>query len=189
MTAFEFVFSLFGLLLGLCVAEVLGGLGRAMESRDEVEIGWLTPLLGFFILLDLTSYWGALWYDRESVIMTPLTLILGIIIAGAYYLASYLIFPDEIRRYRDLDLHFFQVRRTVVGIALVTLLVQFALQLIVTEQATVSGTAFTLAILVPAYLVAMLAKRKALVGVGLVTMITVNLIGATEITIAHLKTI
>ena len=46
MTGFELVFSLFGLLLGLCVAEVLGGLGRALEHREDVSIGWFTPMLG-----------------------------------------------------------------------------------------------------------------------------------------------
>jgi hypothetical protein len=33
MSDFEFIFSLFGLLLGLSLAEVLGGLARAIEAR------------------------------------------------------------------------------------------------------------------------------------------------------------
>ena len=57
MSNFEFVFSLFGLLLGLALAEVLGGLGTAIQSRRKVRIGWLTPLLGLVIALDLTSFW------------------------------------------------------------------------------------------------------------------------------------
>jgi hypothetical protein len=33
MSAFEFIFSLFGLLLGLSLAEVIGGLARWVEVR------------------------------------------------------------------------------------------------------------------------------------------------------------
>jgi len=36
MDAFNFVFSLFGLLLGLALAEVLGGFGTALDARREV---------------------------------------------------------------------------------------------------------------------------------------------------------
>ena len=43
MSNFEFVFSLFGLLLGLALAEVLGGFGTAIQHRRKVKIGWLTP--------------------------------------------------------------------------------------------------------------------------------------------------
>ena len=39
MTAFEFVFSLFGLLLGLSLAEVLGGLARTLKQWRLVRPG------------------------------------------------------------------------------------------------------------------------------------------------------
>ncbi len=35
MNDFEFIFALFGLLLGLSIAEVLGGLARAIEARGR----------------------------------------------------------------------------------------------------------------------------------------------------------
>ena len=184
MSAFEFVFSLFGLLLGLCVAEVLGGLGRALESREKVLIGWLTPMLGGFILLDLISYWFHLWVDRENIPMTPLTLVVGTAIAGAYYLAAYLIFPDDLRRYADLDAHYMRIRRTVLGIALAAFTIQLGTQSIVTSNISLGRATLSLAILAPFYLVAMLAKRKAVAGSALAVIIILNLIAATMMTLS-----
>lgn len=46
MSGFEFIFSLFGLLLGLALAEGLGGLSRALKTSHRVRIGWPTALLG-----------------------------------------------------------------------------------------------------------------------------------------------
>ena len=184
MTAFEFVFSLFGLLLGLCVAEVLGGLGRALEHRGEVSIGWLTPLLGAFILLDLTTYWSALWIDRETVPITPLTLVIGTTFAAAYYLAAYLVFPDDLRRHTDLDVHFMRVRRIVLGMALAVFTIQGVLQSFGASGLTLRNVAGTLAIFAPFYGLAMFAKRKVLVGSGLAMIIILNLVGMTMTTFA-----
>ena len=182
MTEFEFAFSLFGLLLGLCVAEVLGGLGRALEHREDVSIGWLTPMLGAFVLLDLTTYWAALWIDRENVPITPLTLILGTTFAAAYYLVAYLIFPDDPKRHPDLDMHFMHIRRTVLGIILVVFVVQGVLQSFGGSGLTLRNVVGNLAIFAPFYGLAMFAKRKVLAGSGLAVIIILNLAGAATIT-------
>ena len=42
MNGFEYIFTLFGLLLGLALAEGLGGLARALKARHRVHIGWPT---------------------------------------------------------------------------------------------------------------------------------------------------
>jgi hypothetical protein len=77
MSAFEFVFSLFGLLLGLSLAEVLGGLARVLKQRKEVQLGWLTPLLGLLVMLDLTSSWALAYAIRDAIPATFLALAMG----------------------------------------------------------------------------------------------------------------
>ena len=56
--AFDFVFSLFGLRLGLSLAEVLGGLARTLKQRKSVRLGWLTPLLGLMVIRSGVSGFG-----------------------------------------------------------------------------------------------------------------------------------
>ena len=57
MDAFNFAFSLFAIILGLSLVEVLTGFSRALRHRRVVHLGWLTPLLALFVMLDLTSFW------------------------------------------------------------------------------------------------------------------------------------
>lgn len=45
MSEFEFAFSLFGLILGLALAEALASMVRAIDTRGKLRIGWLTPMI------------------------------------------------------------------------------------------------------------------------------------------------
>jgi len=130
MAEFEFIFALFGLLLGLSIAEVLGGLARAIEAhlnpRTPVRIGWLTPLMGAFVLLDLLSFWQAAWVVRDYVAVSRHALMAVTVFAGAYYLAAHLVFPREAASQPDFDMHFFRTRRIVLGVMFVLLMCQVA---------------------------------------------------------------
>jgi hypothetical protein len=128
MSEFEFIFALFGLLLGLSIVEVLGGLARVIEARlnagSMVRIGWLTPLLGVFVLLDLLSFWMAAWVTRSMITVSGFSLMAVTCFTGAYYLAARLAFPRDPDVMSDLDAHFFRVRRIVLGVLLILLLCQ-----------------------------------------------------------------
>jgi len=126
MSAFEFVFSLFGLLLGLSLAEVLGGFGKAVKARARIRIGWLTPLLGVLVMLDLTAFWITGWSVRESIPVNYLTLMLLLVVTGLYYLAANLIFPEEPDRCPDFDAHYWANKRLVLAAMLALNLPSYA---------------------------------------------------------------
>jgi len=65
MSGAEFAFTLFGLLLGLALAEGLGGLARALKARHKVRIGWPTALLGLFVSCDVVTFWMYGWAMRK----------------------------------------------------------------------------------------------------------------------------
>ncbi|MEA3031372.1 MAG: hypothetical protein QOJ53_2259 [Sphingomonadales bacterium] len=115
MTAFEFVFSLFGLLLGLSLAEVLGGLAKTLKQWRTVRLGWLTPLLGLLVMLDLTSSWALAYSIRDEIPANYLTLVIGLFVTGLYYLAATLVFPDDTAQWRDLDDYYFAHKKQVLG--------------------------------------------------------------------------
>jgi hypothetical protein len=118
MSAFELVFALFGLLLGLAIAEVLGGFSRAVKlrrsQRRQVRIGWLTPLLGLFVILDLTSFWVLAFGARDQLQANYLTLVAVLAIVGVYYIAASLIFPDDPEEWPDFDEHYDRQNRLVI---------------------------------------------------------------------------
>jgi hypothetical protein len=115
MTAFEFVFSLFGLLLGLSLAEVLGGLARTLKQWRMVRLGWLTPLLGLLVMLDLTSSWALAYSLKEAIPANFLTLVIGLFVTGLYFLAATLVFPDDASKWADLDDYYFEHKRQILG--------------------------------------------------------------------------
>lgn len=131
MSDFEFVFALYSLLLGLSMVELLGGLGRAIEARFAAEaererfvIGWLTPLLAVFVMLDLLSFWSAAWVAREDIAVSSTTLMAVAAFASLYFLAARLVFPSHPEGFADLDVHYFRVRRIVLGLLLILLAAQ-----------------------------------------------------------------
>ncbi|MDE1466723.1 hypothetical protein [Aurantiacibacter sp. D1-12] len=135
MTDFEFIFVLYALILGLSLVELLGGLGRALEYEfardaegkdDQFVIGWLTPLMAVFVMVDLMSFWMFAWTVRPLVNVSP-QMLLGVMgFASAYYLAARLVFPSDPERFRNLDTHYFRVSRTIFGILIALVFVQWA---------------------------------------------------------------
>ena len=115
MSAFEFYFSFFGLLLGFSVAEVTSGLANALNARRRVRIGWLTPLLALVILLDIASFWMFAWANREHVTIGWDTMFGGLVVAVTYYLAASLLFPRERDEWASLDEHYWAQKRMVLG--------------------------------------------------------------------------
>jgi hypothetical protein len=106
MTAFEFVFPLFGLLVGLSFADMLAGLARALKNKHEVRVGWLTPLLGLVILVNLTMIWLGAWQMRDVAEPSSAGMLFILMVGGSYFLASSLVFPSAEADVPDLDEHF-----------------------------------------------------------------------------------
>jgi hypothetical protein len=145
MTPFEFVFAVFGLLLGLAVAEVLSGFARTIKLRRKVRIGWLTPLLGVLVILDLMTLWLTAWAMRDIVAANYLTLLAVLAMIGGYYLFATLIFPDEPAEWPDFDLWYDQHNRLVLGGMVVINLFLFGVSLVIAAVpellATIEATA------------------------------------------------
>jgi hypothetical protein len=132
MDAFNFAFSLFAIILGLSLAKVLEGFARALKRRRVVHLGWLTPLLAVFVMLDLTSFWESGWATRKFLTPQYGMLLIGLVMCGLYYIAASIIFPGEFGEGReamhgdDFDEHYIEHRRQVLGAILICDLMQIA---------------------------------------------------------------
>ncbi|ALJ13266.1 hypothetical protein [Sphingopyxis macrogoltabida] len=115
MSGFEFIFSLFGLILGLALAEGLGGLARALKASHHVRIGWPTALLGLFVSCDVVTFWMYGWAMRELLPLSWPVLFGGFLVTALYFIAASLVFPDDPAAWADLDAHFDRQRRKVLG--------------------------------------------------------------------------
>ncbi len=115
MSEFEFTMSLFGLILGLALAEGLGGLARALKASHRVRIGWPTALLGLFVSCDVVTFWMYGWSMRDLLPLSWPVLFGGFLVTAVYFVAASLVFPDDPEAWDDLGVHFDKHRRTVIG--------------------------------------------------------------------------
>jgi hypothetical protein len=106
MSGFEFIFSLFGLVLGLALAEGLGGLSRAIKASHKVRIGYPTALLGIFVSCDVVTFWMYGWALRDKLPLNWALMFGGFVVTAIYYVSTSLIFPDHPEEWTDLDVHF-----------------------------------------------------------------------------------
>ena len=136
MSGFEMVFALFGLLLGLAIAEVLAGFAQAWKARLRAEtkgiapvrVGWLVPLLGLLVITDQTAFWLHAYALREAIPLNFLSLLLVLAIIGGYYLLATFVFPDEPDSWPDFDDYYLRINRIVIGgiVAINAALIAFA---------------------------------------------------------------
>lgn len=137
MDAFNFAFSLFAIILGLSLVEVLTGFARALKRRRVVHLGWLTPMAAIFVMLDLTGFWESSWGSRRFVSPQYGYLLIGLLVSSLYYLAASVIFPGEFGDGRrtmqgtDFDAHYMQHRRQVFGAIAMCDLIQMGPVLII----------------------------------------------------------
>lgn len=103
MSAFEFFFGLFGLILGLAIAVVIGGLSDVLRERKRIPIGWLTPMLAVFVLFDLSSMWVNAWSDMADIQVAFGPFIAALIVAGIYFFAASMVFPKTVNDWSSLD--------------------------------------------------------------------------------------
>jgi len=115
MSVFEYVFSLYSLLLGLALAHLLSGLAKVVEARHEVRLGWPTALLSLQMMLTLAIFWEIAWRARDAVPDNSAALFASLIICGLLYFGAALIIPSDAVERQDLDAHFFKEKGTVLG--------------------------------------------------------------------------
>ena len=123
MTARELLFNLFTLLLGFILVELLGGLMRTLRARAplrpgakaEIRIGWLTPMLGAYAMLNVLTYWITLWAYLGYIPVGYDSMTLGLLLISFYYYAAAMIYPDKPRDWPDVDEWFWLHRRQAIG--------------------------------------------------------------------------
>lgn len=115
MTEFEFLFSVFGLLIGLIFIEIAVKFADAIDAHLRRPIGVLTPLLALFVMVDVAGYWVFAWSVRGLLHVRWRTVFIGLTVALIYYLSASMIFPRSKGEWKNLDEHYWARKRLVIG--------------------------------------------------------------------------
>lgn len=200
MSPTDLIFAFISLLLGLGIAEVLGGFARSIAVRrkenSEVRLGTLTPLVAIFIVVDLTSFW-LLAYDFRDQFRATFPMLVGVLaICGFYYIVAYLVFPGEPDEWRSLDDYYDRQRRMLIGGILganfTQLLGQILVEILVpapdTAEAAMSDAALALevpsALVIVSCLVTLLFVRSRKWNRVLLIVLNLALLGVSTVTAA-----
>ena len=182
MSNFSFAFSLFVIVLGLGLAEVFGGLARAVKARPKVRIGWATGLLATLIITRTALFWRLIWRTRDIFPDSSTALLAGVLISGLYYFAGALVFPDEMQGRTDLDAYFMQEKTKAIGAMVAATALSYALRPLILGSASWDYMKWLdwlgLLIIFGAGPVAMLAKRRRLAIGSLAVLVAFSLFGS-----------
>jgi hypothetical protein len=113
MDQFGFYFSFYGLLLSLSAGTVIIRFADAIGERHGRQVGALAPLLGIFVLLDITSFWVWAWQGRATFQINYTYMYFGLAVAVAYFFSASQVFPKETRDWKSLDQHYWARKRYV----------------------------------------------------------------------------
>jgi hypothetical protein len=175
MTNFEFVFSLLAILLGLALAEVLGGFARVLKHWPRVQIGWATGLLATWTILEIVLFWRVAWRARDALPDTSPALLVGFAITALYYFAAALVFPSDLEERETLDDYFLQEKRRVIGALLAASVIAYGTRPLIMGAASWSYMtwfdATALTSMFVASLVAIFTKSRALAIGALVVLV------------------
>ena len=111
MGAFDYLFSFYGLLLGIAVANVAIGFADMWRDCERIAVGTCPPLVASSVLLGGMNVWLQMWLTRPYVTVNGIQMLSAAAIALPYVFVSRAIFPGvEEDEERSLEEHYLRHR-------------------------------------------------------------------------------
>src|SRR5207247_10659962 len=93
MGAFDYLFSFYGLLLGIAVANVAIGFADMWRDCERIAVGTCPSLVASGVLLGGMNVWLQMWLTRPYVTVNGIQMLAAAAIALPYVFVSRAIFP------------------------------------------------------------------------------------------------
>lgn len=127
MGPFDYLFSFYGLLLGIAVANVAIGFADMWRDCEKMAVGTCPPLVASSVLLGGMNVWLEMWHTRPYVIVDGSQMLAAAAISLPYVFVSRAIFPGaEGDSERSLEEHYLRHRRLILGLLAVPVIVSIA---------------------------------------------------------------
>ena len=118
MDSFSYIIIFYSLILGLALAELLGGFALMVRAHALKKLEAQTALMAILILFSIVTEWIDAWRTMKSVTVDLKGLEVPILLAISYYLAASVVFPHREADHERLA-DYYQDRRPFVAGALV----------------------------------------------------------------------
>lgn len=114
MGSFDYLFSFYGLLLGIAVANVAIGFADMWRDCEKISVGTCPPLVASSVLLGGMNVWMQMWLARPHAVVNGLQMLSAAAISIPYVFVSRAIFPGlENTPERSLEDHYLKHRRLI----------------------------------------------------------------------------
>lgn len=115
MSQFEFFMAFYGLLLGLGIAELLGGFANLLRQKAAPRLGLVTPLVGAIVLIEMLANFIDAWVKFQDIAITLSTLLVPTLIGLIYFVIAVIVIPRDPTEWGSLDDYMAQRRRWIMG--------------------------------------------------------------------------
>jgi hypothetical protein len=112
---FAFFFAFYGLILGLAVAELLGGFAGMVRAHALKKLEPQTALTALLTFVLIIATWVDTFTMSRSITLNFSDLWAPILLATFYYLGAAVVFPREVGQYAHLRAYFAARKRFVIG--------------------------------------------------------------------------
>ncbi len=117
MEQFDYLFSFYGLLLGIAVANVAIGFADMWRDCEKVEVGACPPLLACIVLFGGMNVWLTTWQTRHDVSVGGWQMLAAAGIALPYVFVSRAMFPGQEKEpERSLEQHYLNHRMLILAV-------------------------------------------------------------------------
>jgi hypothetical protein len=120
MGSFDYLFSFYGLLLGIAVANVAIGFADMWRDCGKFGVGYCPPLLGTIVMLGGMNVWLTMWHVRQDAGIDALQMLAATGVAMPYVFISRAMFPGA-ERETERSLEDYYLRHRLLILAVLTI--------------------------------------------------------------------
>ena len=127
MNSFDYLFSFYGLLLGIAVANVAIGFADMWRDCEKIAVGTCPPLVASSVMLGGMNIWLQMWHTRPLVTVDGIQMLTAAAVSLPYVFVSRAIFPGvEDQPERSLEEHYLRHRKMILILLAVPTMVSVA---------------------------------------------------------------
>jgi fucose 4-O-acetylase-like acetyltransferase len=166
MTQFEFFMGFYALLLGLGVAQLLGGLANLVREKSPPKLGVLIPLVAVMVLIEIVAGFIDAWEKFRDIGITLAQLTIPTLIGVLYFFIASIVVPRDLSEWANLDDYYVARRKWLMGLVIVVNLLIISLEVPRLERTIASGNGslvsyvFENIAFMGSYTLALLASRR-----------------------------
>ena len=114
MNSFDYLFSFYGLLHGIAVANVAIGFADMWRDCEKIAVGTCPPLVASSVMLGGMNIWLQMWHMQTGLTVDGVQMLAAAAVSLPYVFVSRAIFPGvEAQPERSLEEHYLKHRKMI----------------------------------------------------------------------------